>query len=576
MPVYEIEIPGRGVFEVESPKDLTDQQAYQAALTQARAESKEQATAPSGSYLRGVRDPIDALAQALPRVLSKAASVLGADETAKFLENESKRVDALNLAVEQKYQEQRKAQGGEGVDVGRIAGNILNPINIAAAARAPAAVASGARALSTLPLIGGAATKVATAAAAPLGQAVIGGATAGALEPVFDTETRGYGEQKAMQTGLGAVTGGVAQKVLSGVGRMLAPSITPETRALAAQGVELTPGQILGGGAKKVEEALKSLPIAGDIVTAAEKRSIETFNKAVIDDTLSSINVKLPKGMIGREAVNYADDAISNAYNKVLGKSKVTADDKLLTDLTEITGKALQELPEERANQLNKIISNKVLDKFKTDTITGTKWKAIDADLGATAKKYLTSSDADQRTLGSAIKEAQFSIRDLLQRTNPQYADEIGKANQAFSKFLRVERAASSVGAQEGVFSPSQLLSATKALDESMRKGKFARGTAVMQDIAEQGKSVLGANLPDSGTAYRQATGLGVLGAAYAEPTTLLAPLAVGAAYTKPAQDALRVLLMKRPELLQSLGLQVQQRSPFISNVVTPGLLGER
>jgi hypothetical protein len=425
-------------------------------------------------------------------------------------------------------------------------------------------------------MVGGAAAKVASAASAPLGQAVIGGGAAGALEPVFDTETQDYGTELAKRVGLGAVTGGVAQKAISGVGRMLAPSVTPEARALAAQGVELTPGQILGGGAKKIEESLKSIPIAGDIVTAAEKRSIETFNKAVIDDTLSSIGTKLPKGMIGREAVSYADNAISNAYNKVLSKATVNADDKLLTELTEITGKALQELPEERANQLTKIISNKIIDKFRGDKVSGTQWKAIDSDLGRTAQKYLTSTDADQRTLGSAIKDAQLSIRDLLERANPQYADEISKANQAFSKFLRVQRAAGSVGAQEGVFSPSQLLSATKALDESMRKGRFAKGGAVMQDIAEQGKTVLGASLPDSGTAYRGATGLGVLGAAYAEPTTLLAPLAVGAAYTKPVQDALRVLLMKRPELLQSLGGQLRQQSPFISNVVTPGLLGER
>lgn len=575
MPVYEIEIPGRGVFEVDSKKELTDQQAYQAALSQARTEQREQVTAPSGGFLRGTRDPIDALAQALPRVLSKAASVLGADETAKFLENEAKRVDALNLAVEQKYQEQRKKEGGEGIDLARIAGNVVNPVNLAVATRAPALVAGGARALSAAPVVGGAATRVATAAAAPLGQAVIGGAAQGATMPIFDTETQDYSSQLAKNIGLGAVTGGVAQQAISGVGRMLAPNISSEARQLAARGVELTPGQILGGGAKRFEEALKSLPIAGDIVAGAEMRSIETFNKAVIDDTLSSIGAKLPKGKVGRDAINFADTAISNAYNKVLNKATVNADNQLLTELTDITGRALQELPEERANQLTKIISNKVIGKFKGDTLSGTQWKAIDSDLGRTAQKYLTSSDADQRTLGAAIKEAQFSIRNLLERTNPQYADEISKANQAFSKFLRVERAASSVGAQEGVFSPSQLLSATKALDESIRKGRFARGGAVMQDIAEQGKTVLGSNLPDSGTAYRQATGLGLVGAAYAEPTTLLAPLAVGTAYTQPAQDALRVLLMRRPELLQSVGGQLRQRSPLISNVLTPGLLGE-
>jgi len=585
MPIYEIDIPGRGTFEVESPTDLTDAQAYQAALTQARTEARSTVTAPSGgmftggnvgsAFFRGVRDPIDALAQMLPRVLSGAAGAIGAKDTAKFLADEAKRVDAINLAVEEKYQEGRKLRGDQGFDVGRIAGNIINPVNLTVAGAAPQVAIRGASALSSLPLVGRAAGGVASTAATPVGQAVVGGAAQSLTQPIFDTETKDYANQLLQNVGIGAVTGGVAQKALSGIGRVLSPQTAPEVRALAEQGVQLTPGQILGGAAKRAEEAFKSIPLAGDIVAGAERRSIETFNKAVIDDTLSSIGQKIPKDKVGRDAITFADNAISNAYNKVLGKATVTADDQLLNDLAEITNRAIQELPEERAAQLTKIVGNKILDKFKTDTINGGQWKKIDSDLGRTAAKYLTSADADQRTLGSAIKEAQFSIRNLLERSNPQQSDAIRNANQAFSKFLRIERAASGVGAQEGVFSPAQLLSATRALDESMRKGRFARGGAVMQDIAEQGKSVLGANLPDSGTAYRGIAGAGALGAAYLEPTTLLAPIGIGAAYTQPAQRVIRGLLMERPELLRSIGGQLGARSPFISNVMTPGLLGE-
>lgn len=585
MPVYEIDIPGRGTFEVDSPTELTDTQAYQAALTQARSEARASVTAPRGgmftggnvgsAFFRGVRDPIDALAQMLPRGLSAAASAVGAKDTAKFLADEAKRVDALNLAVEERYQQERAARGDQGVDIGRIAGNIVNPVNLTVAGAAPQLAVRGASALSALPAVGRAAGGVASASATPMGQAVIGGAAQGLAQPVFDTETKNYATELLKNVGIGAAAGGVAQKAISGVGRVLSPQTAPEVRALAEQGVELTPGQILGGSAKRAEEAFKSIPFAGDVVAGAERRSIESFNKAVIDDTLSSIGQKLPKGKAGRDAITFADNAISNAYNKVLGKATVTADDQLINDLAEITNRAMQELPEERANQLVKIVTNKIGDKFRERTINGGQWKKIDSDLGRTAAKYLSSADADQRTLGSAIKEAQFSIRSLLERSNPQQSEAIRNANEAFSKFLRVERAASGVGAQEGVFSPAQLLSASRALDESMRKGRFARGGAVMQDIAEQGKNVLGANLPDSGTAYRGIAGAGVLGAGYLEPTTLLAPLAIGAGYSAPAQRVIRGLLMERPELLRSLGGQLSSGSPFISNVLTPGLLGE-
>jgi hypothetical protein len=578
MPIYDVTIPGRGTFEVESNVDLTQKQAYDAALSQAKETLKSDVEGVSGGYTRGLRDPIDAMAQMLPRILSQATSLGGTveNDVSKFFAEEAAKVDALNLAVEQKYQEQKKAEGREGIDFKRITGNIVNPVNLAVAARAPSAVASVANVASRLPLMANVGQKVVQASLSPVGQAVIGGAASGMLEPVFDAEGKDFATEKAKQAGAGALIGGATQKAISGVGRVLSPQISPEARALYAQGVELTPGQALGGTYKKLEEAAKSIPIAGDVVVGAEKRSIESFNRAVIDDALTSLNVKVPKKLVGREAINYADDAISNAYNKVLGKAKVTADATLLDDLSNLTSRMAQELPEQRASQFDKIISQKVLDKFKTDTLTGTQWKSIDSELGRLASNYMNTSDADQRILGGAIKEAQLNLRELLARANPEKAVEIAKANNAFSKFLRVERAASSVGAQEGVFSPAQLLSATKALDESLRKGQFARGRAVMQPMAEGAKSVMGANLPDSGTAYRGATGLGVLGAGYVEPTTLLAPLAIGGAYTKPMQDLMRILIMERPELLRQAGAGLQQTSPTISRIVTPGLLGEK
>ena len=586
MPIYEIDIPGRGTFEVESPTDLTDTQAYQAALTQARTEARSSVAAPRGgmftggnvgsAFFRGVRDPIDALAQMLPRALSAGASAIGAKDTAKFLSDEAKRVDALNLAVEERYQQERAARGDQGIDIGRVAGNIINPVNLTVAGAAPQLAVRGATALSTLPVVGRTAGGVASASATPMGQAVIGGATQGLAQPVFDTETKDYATELLKNVGIGAAAGGVAQKAISGVGRVLSPQTAPEVRALAEQGVKLTPGQILGGSYKKVEESFKSIPLVGSLVEGAERKSIESFNNAVINESLASIGQKVPKGKAGRSAITFADNAISNAYNKVLGKATVTADNQLIDDLAEITNRAMQELPEERSNQLVKIVTNKIGDKFRDRTINGGQWKKIDSDLGTTAAKYLSSSDADQRTLGSAIKEAQFSIRNLLERSNPQQADAIRNANEAFSKFLRVERAASSVGAKEGVFSPNQFLSATKAFDQSLRKGRFARGEAVMQETAEQGRNVLGANLPESGTANRLLTGGGVVGGlGYLEPTSLLLPLGIGAAYTAPSQAALRGLLMERPELLRSLGGQLRNRSPFISNVMTPGLLGE-
>jgi hypothetical protein len=577
MATYEITIPGRGTFEIESPTELSDAQAYQAAMAQSQQEMKESVKGVSGGITRGLRDPIDAMAQTLPRILSYATSLGGnvENEVSKFFADQAAQVDALNLAVEQKYQEQRKKEGREGVDFQRITGNIVNPANLAVALRAPSAVAQAANVASRLPYMATVGQKAVQAAMTPTGQAVIGGATAGMLEPVFEAETKDFGTEKAKQAGFGAVTGGIAQKAISGVGRVLSPQTSPEVRALAEQGVELTPGQIFGGGVKRLEEGLKSIPVAGDVVAGAERRSIESFNRATVNEALKPIGAKVPKNLVGRELIQYADDAIGKSYNKYLTKIDLNADNELLTDLANITTKAFQELPQQRADQLNTIIGNTILDRMKGQ-IKGTAWKSIDSDLGRLASNYLNSQSGDERLLGSAIKETQLSVRNLLERANPKYSAEIAKTNRAFADFLRVQKAASSIGAQEGVFSPAQLLSATRALDESLRKGKFAKGQARLQGVAESAKSVMGANLPDSGTAYRGLTGAGVLGGAYLEPTTLLAPLAASALYSKPGQDLARLLIMQRPELLRQAGAGISRTSPIVSNILTPGLLGEK
>ena len=43
MPTYDIVIPGRGTYEVESAKELTDKQAYEYALQQASQEGASDA-----------------------------------------------------------------------------------------------------------------------------------------------------------------------------------------------------------------------------------------------------------------------------------------------------------------------------------------------------------------------------------------------------------------------------------------------------------------------------------------------------------------------------------------------------
>ena len=113
-------------------------------------------------YGRGLKDPIDAGAQLLPRALSTLFSAGGLlpNELSDFFRSEAERVDALVKEEEERYQKER---GEKGFDTPRLVGNILNPANIAVGLRAAQGVKVG-----------------------KTGQAAISGGAVGALTPVTE------------------------------------------------------------------------------------------------------------------------------------------------------------------------------------------------------------------------------------------------------------------------------------------------------------------------------------------------------------------------------------------------------
>jgi hypothetical protein len=52
----------------------------------------------------------------------------------------------------------------------------------------------------------------------------------------------------------------------------------------------------------------------------ARQRTIFDFNKGVINKALDRINTKLPADVIGRDAIKFASDTVSDEYDNVLSK----------------------------------------------------------------------------------------------------------------------------------------------------------------------------------------------------------------------------------------------------------------
>jgi hypothetical protein len=499
--------------------------------------------------LTGMADPIHGGAQLLTKMLPdsvvKAGNSLNnwiADKTGMVARLPEGGVDQAIRQREQQYQADRAASDESGIDGYRMLGNVVSPANLALASRLPAAASLAGR--------------VATGAA--------GGAAASAMAPVTDGD---FTSEKGKQLLGGAIGGAAVPAVTGGIARVISPnaSTNPQVQALRAEGVRPTIGQALGGMANTAEQKLMSVPVVGDAIASARRGAAADLNTAAFNRALAPINQRLPQGLTGRDAVQHVDDAISAGYNRLLPQLTARADQQFNTQIAGLRQMVSTGAMDPRsARAFERILQNDVLSKFGgAQSMTGETLKRVESDLGQQISRLAQSTDADQRLVGDALQQVQAEIRQLLVRSNPSQAQTLRSLNTAWANFKRVQRASSGLGADDGVFSPAQLQSAVKAMDRSKDKARFAEGRALMQDLSEPGRSVLGNQVPDSGTAGRLLLGGG---ASLLDPT-MTAPVLLGGGalmYSRPMQGLLSGAVSARPQSAQAAANAVRQASPFL------------
>lgn len=401
-------------------------------------------------------------------------------------------------------------------------------------------------------------------AGGPVGSAALSGAVAGGLQPTQPGQN--FLSEKAK-----GVAGGAAGGAGAGAGgRMassaIAPILRPDAAALASRGVQMTPGQMMGGAAKRAEDALASVPIVGSFIGGAQRRSVESFNRAVIDDALTPIGERLPRGVeMGHDAVAAAHDIISDAYNDVLPRLTFRRDAQFDADLGNLQTMAAT-LPPDQAAQFEAILHNNLFSRLQpTGTMLGTNLKIVESDLGRFASQYRSSAVASERQLGDAVREAQNVVRQTLERQNPAEAPRLQAINSAFSRLVRVESAAGNRPVSGGVFTPGDLLSSIKKNDTSSRKSATATGRALGQDFATSAQNVLPNKTPNSGTPER-AMWAGLVGGSYFErPEVALGLGAATLPYTQPALQAMNRIAQPAGPRRQAVSDTAQQIGAFLA-----------
>lgn len=444
------------------------------------------------------------------------------------------------------YQAARQAGGDTGIDWMRMAGNAAGGLPLAMAlpvgATIPGSIAAGS----------------------------LGGAAASALEPVAQGEFWG-GKQNQLMTGgiIGAATGPIGLLA----GRAIAPRISPNVRTLEAAGVEMTPGQIIGGTTRRVEDAATSVPILGDQIRAAQRNSLETFNRGAANRALEPIGEAIPAATApGREMVQETGDRISQAYNRAYASAQpFRPDQQFASDIQQI---GQQFLTPNSRNTFAAAMQNDVISRIQAagGQIDADTFRAIKTELGNRARQYAASQEPHNQEVAQAFGQTLEALHGLMARTNPQTAPLLRNADAAFATNVRVEGAAGRVAATDGIFTPAQLSGAVRSADRSVRHGQYARGNALLQDLSDAGRDVLPSTVPDSGTGSRLMLGALAGGTA----TGMINPaIAAGAgiaygAYTPAARRAIAAaLLARRPGGINELGEAIAGSGGLAAGVIS-------
>lgn len=351
---------------------------------------------PIGGIIRGLRDIPDAGAQLITRGL-EAVAPAGSDFE-KWAKAQREEVEGINKEAEREYKEDWRKGGVEGIDWGRLGGNILG---------------------------GGAAAKALTLNPATLGGGVASGVLGGALNPVYDSKD--FASEKTTQALLGGV-GGAAGSALGALGSRLIKPIRSEIdeggrlarEAANRLGVTLTPGQETGNQTLlSVERLLSKIPGSSGSMQKILKSNEKIINKAAARtigesvDNLAETVMSASKKRLGdtfedlseRSKVIFNSDFMKNlikidANNKELGSFASSEIDTLVDKGLELASR----------NQLAGPAYQKIRSKLTEDATNA--FKAGNSDYGRALKSVRNSLDGlAKEGLSDADKAAWDTVR---------------------------------------------------------------------------------------------------------------------------------------------------------------------
>lgn len=409
------------------------------------------------------------------------------------------------------------------------------------------------------------------------GGALVQGGVAGAMGTEDPTNPR----ELATNVAIGAAAGKAGEVAGKTLGRVVRGNPNPSVKALADEGVVMTPGMRGGPGsvAQFMEDkVMGSVWPLNVVAEAAKDRANNGLRVAVANRVLGPIGETIPrKTRVNQSVIAGVQEKVHNAYNRALTNMSLAPEQTLFDELDNISLSSVRVAGPDGAQQVESNIKY-LKDRLASGALTGKQLRETISELRAVASKNAGSGVGDQLW---AVDKA---IATALERQNGGAAlKSYTNARAAESLLKRMEDAASRAGVKEGQFGPSQLKQAVQRRGYGTSSANVATGKAPMQDLSDAADVVMRNSTANSGTPGRLFAVSSIAdplaaAAIYANPKTAIPLGASMLGYVPGLDEVLQYAALNRPQVLQRAGTAIQNTSPYLSGPVaggTVGLLGQ-
>jgi hypothetical protein len=366
--------------------------------------------------------------------------------------------------------------------------------------------------------LGGEAALGARGVAAGLPRALAADSAYGAAAGAGGTDD---GSNRLLGAVKGAAAGAGGSLAGYGVGNALARTARgvsdASVNALRNEGVNaLTVGQTfgnsgrVGAAVKGAEDRLAGFPVIGDMVNARRSEGLRQFNNRAFDKALEPIGGTVGDA-VGEEAVERAQDAVSQAFTSALAGKGAVPDQAFARDISSaVMGvRSIKRIGDEVDDEVRDI-----LEPYMTGPmLSGEALDDISRNLRDLKGRY--RNDPLGVKVGKQVDRVERAIFDLFDRqasgTIPGYM----AARQAYRRLSVLEDAVLKARNQDDrIFTAAQLGQVDRANAKKFGgKRAAARGDTPFHDYSNAGQAVLPNQVPDSGTAGRMLVPLVLVGA---------------------------------------------------------------